>query len=66
MPTQGDSSKLEGCLRGQWEYLHVAISIKALYPHPLDSWINGLQDYTTMQRDYVAFSNVFLQVFFLL
>ena len=28
MPTQKDSSKVESCLRGQWEYLHVAISIK--------------------------------------
>lgn len=28
MPTQRDSSKVESCLRGQWEYLHIAISIK--------------------------------------
>lgn len=28
MPTQRDSSKVESCLRGQWEYPHVAISIK--------------------------------------
>lgn len=28
MPTQKDSSKVESCLRGLWEYLHVAISIK--------------------------------------